>query len=131
MPHELPQLLLDDLHLLLLVGTTPRLSILLLWPPTSECRERRLRRIPDIKPLPVPPLVGVAGDVCGIPPSHARFPLQGETPHRRDLGRIPHQQSSPREQSPEEVHVWLHPEEGLANGDKAGDVQHPRWIEVL
>ena len=31
----------------------------------------------------------------------------------------------------EEVRVWLHLEEGLTDGDKAGDVQHPRWIEVL
>ena len=27
--------------------------------------------------------------------------------------------------------MWLHPEEGLADGDEAGDVQHPSRIEVL
>ena len=25
----------------------------------------------------------------------------------------------------------LHPEEGLANGDEASDVQHPSWVEML
>ena len=32
---------------------------------------------------------------------------------------------------PEEVHVWLHPKEGLADGAKAGDVQYPSRVEVL
>ena len=27
--------------------------------------------------------------------------------------------------------MWLHPEESLADGDEAGDVRHPRRIEVL
>ena len=32
---------------------------------------------------------------------------------------------------PEEVHVRLHPEEGLAHGDESKNVQHPSRIEVL
>ena len=37
----------------------------------------------------------------------------------------------PNEDPPEEVHVRLHPEEGLADSDEAGDVQHPSRIKVL
>ena len=130
--HELSELLLDDLHLLLLLmGTAPRPTILLLRPPIGECWERRLCRIPNIKPLPVPPLVGVARDVGGIRASHARFPLQGETPHWRDLGRIPRRQGSIREQPPEEVRERLYPEESLTDGDEASDVQYPHRIKVL
>ena len=70
----------------------------------------------------MPPLVGVAGDVHGIRAPCAWFLLQGEAPHRHGLGRIPQLQSSPREQPPEEVRVWLHPEEGLADGDEASDM---------
>ena len=36
-----------------------------------------------------------------------------------------------RRRSTEEVHVRLHPEEGLIDGDEAGNVQHPSQIEVL
>ena len=32
---------------------------------------------------------------------------------------------------PKEVHVWLHPEEGLVDGDETGNVQHPSRIELL
>ena len=131
-PHKLLELLLDDLHLLLLpMGTTPRPTFLLLWPLAGERRERHLRRILDVKPLPMPPPVGVVGSVCWIRASRAQFPLQGETPHRRDLSRIPHRQGSPREQPPEEIRVWLHPKESLTNSDEADDVQHPCWIKVL
>lgn len=31
----------------------------------------------------------------------------------------------------EKIHMRVHPEEGLANGNEAGDVQHPIRIEVL
>ena len=44
---------------------------------------------------------------------------------------LPLQQGSSDEDSSEEVHVRLHPKEGLADGDEAGNVQHPNWIEVL
>ena len=27
--------------------------------------------------------------------------------------------------------MWLHPEEGLADGDEVGNVQHPSRVEVL
>jgi len=27
--------------------------------------------------------------------------------------------------------MWLHLEEGLANGDEVSDVQHPSWVEML
>ena len=27
--------------------------------------------------------------------------------------------------------MWLHPEDGLADSDEAGDVQHPNRVEVL
>ena len=79
----------------------------------------------------MPPPVVVAGDVREIRASRAQFPLQGETPHQRDLGQIPHWQSSPKEQPLEEIHVRLYPEEGLADSNKAYDVQHPHRIEVL
>ena len=79
----------------------------------------------------MPSPVGVTWGVCGIRASHTRLPLQGETPHRRDLGRIHLRQSSPREQPLKEVRVRLHPEESLADGDEAGDVQHSRRIKVL
>jgi len=55
----------------------------------------------------------------------------GRNPHWCDLGWIPHRQGSPREQPPEEIRVRLHPEESLADGDEAGNVQHPSQIKVL
>ena len=64
--YELLELLLDDSHLVLLhAGTTPRPAIPLLWPPTTERREWRRRWILDVKPLPVPPPVGVTGEYVG------------------------------------------------------------------
>ena len=36
-----------------------------------------------------------------------------------------------REHPLEEIHVRLHPEEGLAHGDKTSDMQHPTRIEVM
>ena len=129
--HQLLELLPDDLQLLLLAGGAPRPTVPPLWPPTGERWEWCLHRVPDVEPLPMPPLVGVAGEVCGIRVSHAQFSLQGETPHRRDLGRVPHRQGSRGEELPEEIHVWLHPKESLANGDETGDVQHPHRIKML
>ena len=37
----------------------------------------------------------------------------------------------PEEDLPEEIHMRLHPEEGLTDGDEASDVQHPIGVEVL
>ena len=45
-----------------------------------------------------------------------------ETLHQRGPRRLPLRQGSPREDSPEGVHVRLHPVENLTDGDKAGDV---------
>jgi len=53
------------------------------------------------------------------------------SPNQCNLGQVPLRQGSPEEEPLEEVHVWLHPEEGLTNGDEAGNVQHPNRIEVL
>ena len=39
--------------------------------------------------------------------------------------------SSLGEEKPEEIRVWLHPEESLTDGDETSNVQHPRWIEML
>ena len=44
---------------------------------------------------------------------------KGETSHRRSPERLPLRQGSPGEGSPEGVHVWLHLDENLADGDKA------------
>ena len=62
---------------------------------------------------------------------------KGENPHRRSPRWLPHRQGSPGEDSPEEVYVQLHPNKGIVDGDKAGDVQHPlvrlllRWKRPL
>ena len=68
---------------------------------------------------------------AGYEPPVLGFFCREKPPDRRGLGRIPHHQSSPGEQPPKEVHVRLHPEEGLVDGDEASDMQHPRRIEVL
>ena len=47
---------------------------------------------------------------------------KGETPHQRSPKHLPLRQDSPREDSPEGVHVRLHPDENLIDSDEAGDV---------
>ena len=46
---------------------------------------------------------------------------KGETFHQHSLECLPLQQGSPREDSPKGVHVRLHPDESLANGDEADE----------
>ena len=50
---------------------------------------------------------------------------KGETRHQRSPERLPLQQDSLREDSPEGVHMRLHLDKSLADGDEAGDVQYP------
>ena len=47
---------------------------------------------------------------------------KGKTPHQRSLERFSLRQDSPREDSSKGVHVWLHLDESLTDGDKAGDM---------
>ena len=79
----------------------------------------------------MPSLVGITWGVRGIRASRMWLPLQGEASDWCDLGRTPVRHSSPREEKPEEIRVWLHPEETLIDGDETSDVQHPYRIEVL
>ena len=79
----------------------------------------------------MPPLVGVIGGVCRVRDRRFQFLLQGESPNQRDSRWLPLGQGSPTENPPEEVHVRLHLEEGLINGDKASEVQYSSWVEVL
>ena len=79
----------------------------------------------------MPPPIGVIGGVCRVGDRWLWLLLQGESPNWRDFGRLPLGQGSPTEDPSEEVHVRLHPEEGLVDGDEAGDVQHPSRVEVL
>ena len=79
----------------------------------------------------MPPSIGVAGGVRGVGALWPRLLLQREAPNQRGPRRLPLRQGSPGEDPPEEVHVRLHPVEGLVDGDEAGNVQHPSRIEVL
>ena len=131
-PYELSELLLDDLHLVpLCVGTAPRPTLLLHQPPAGKRWKWRPCRIPNVEPLPMPSPVGVTWGVRGIRASRMRLPLQGEAFDRCDLSQTLVRHSSLEEEKPEEIHVRLHPEESLADGDKASNVQHPRRIEML
>ena len=56
---------------------------------------------------------------------------KGETSHRRNPERLPLRQGSPGEDSPEGVHVWLHHNENLTDGDEAGDVLYPLVRHLL
>ena len=47
---------------------------------------------------------------------------KGEIPNQRSPERLPLRQDSPKEDSPEGVHVRLHPDKSLADGDEASDV---------
>ena len=120
--YQILELRPDDLQLVLSARRAPRPTVLPLRPSTGERQEWRLHQVLDIEPLPVPPPIGVAGGVRGVGARRPRLLLQGETPHRRGPGWLPLRQSSSGEDPPEEVHVWLHPEEGLVDGDEASDV---------
>ena len=63
MPHEPPNLHLDNLQLVLPMGGTPRLAFPPLRPLPGERQEWSLRWVPNVKPLTVPPLVGVTEGV--------------------------------------------------------------------
>ena len=54
-----------------------------------------------------------------------------QSPQPAWFGGLPLRQGSPDEDPPEEIHVRLHPKEGLANDYETGNVQHPSRIEVL
>ena len=56
---------------------------------------------------------------------------KGETSHQRSPERLPLRQGSPGEDLPEGVHVRLHPDESLADGDEAGDVLYPPICHLL
>ena len=79
----------------------------------------------------MPPLVGVTGGVRRVGGRWLRLLLQGESPNRHGSGRLPLRQGLPTKDPQKEVHVWLHLEEGLTDGNKAGDVQYPSRVEVL
>ena len=64
--HQLLELRLDDLQLVLPTGGTPRPAFLSLQPSSGEQREWRLHWVPDVEPLPMPPLIGVIGGVHRI-----------------------------------------------------------------
>ena len=125
MLHKPLKLRLDNLQLVLPIGGTPRPAFPPLRPLPRKRREWHLRRVPNVEQLTVPPLVGVIGGVRGVGDRWLWPLLQGEPPNWCDSGRLPFGQGSPAKNPPEEVHVRLHPEEGLVDGDKAGDVQYP------
>ena len=79
----------------------------------------------------MPPPIGVVGGVRRVAARWPQLLLQGEAPNRRGPGWLPLRQGSPGEDSLEEIHVRPHPEDGLIDGDEAGNVQHPSRIEVL
>ena len=122
MLHKPLKLHLDNFQLVLPTGGTPRPDFPPHWPFSSEHREWRFRRVPNVQPLTMPPSVGVTGGVHRVGDQRLRLLLQGKSPNRRDSRRLPLRQGSPAEDPPEEVHMWLHPEEGLTDGDKAGDM---------
>ena len=56
---------------------------------------------------------------------------KGETSHQCSPERLPLRQGSPEDDSSEGVHVRLHPDESLADGDEADDVQYPPVRHLL
>ena len=70
----------------------------------------------------MPPPIGVIGGVRGVGARWPRLLLQHEAPNPCLTGWLPLRQGSPDEDPPKEVHVWLHPKEGLRHGDEAGDM---------
>ena len=67
---------------------------------------------------------------AGYEPPALSFLYRAKPPTSATSGGFPTGKARP-ENSRRKNSVRLHPEEGLADGDKAGDVQHPRRIEVL
>ena len=63
MLHKPPKLLLDNFQLVLPTDGTPRLAFPPLRPLPGERQEWSLRWVPNVKPLTVPPLVGVTEGV--------------------------------------------------------------------
>ena len=122
MLHQLLELRLDDVQFVLLTRGTPRPALPPLRPSSGERQERRLYWVPNVEPLPMPPSIGVAGGVRGVGAWWPQLLLWCEAPNRRGPRWLPLRQGSPGEDPPEEVHMRLHPEEGLADGDEAGDV---------
>ena len=55
----------------------------------------------------------------------------GQTPQLVRFWAVSLGQGSLNEDTPEYIHMRLYPAEGLADGDKVGDVQHPHWVEML
>ena len=66
MLQQLLELRPDDLQLVLSARRAPRLALSPVQPPTGEQQKWRFHWVPDVKPLPMPPPIGVAGGVCGI-----------------------------------------------------------------
>ena len=122
MPHEPLKLHLDDLQLVLPTGRTPRPAFPPLRPLLGERQEWRLRRVPNIEPLAMPSSVGVTRGVRRVGDRRLRPLLQGEPTNQSDSERFPLGSDPPAEDPLKEVHVRLHPEECLADGDEAGDV---------
>ena len=56
---------------------------------------------------------------------------KGKTSHQRSPERLLLRQGSPKEDSPEGVHVRLHLDESLTDGDEAGDIRHPLVRHLL
>ena len=62
---------------------------------------------------------------------------KGKTPHQHSPKRLPLRQDSPGEDSPKGVHMRLHPDKSLADGDEASDMQYTpvrpllRWKQPL
>ena len=63
MLHKPLKLRLDNLQFVLAISETPRPALPPLQPSSGKHREWCLRRVPDVEPLAVPPLVGVTGGV--------------------------------------------------------------------
>ena len=83
MLHQLLEFCLDDLQLVLPTGGTLRPALPPLQPSFGERREWQLRWVPNVEPLPMPPLIIVAGGVRGVGARWPRLLLQGEAPNRR------------------------------------------------
>ena len=66
MPHEPLKLHLDNFQLVLPIGGTPRPGFPPLQPLPDEHQEWRLHQVPNVKPLTMPPLVGVTRGVRGV-----------------------------------------------------------------
>ena len=56
---------------------------------------------------------------------------KGESSYQHSPERIPLQQGSPEEDSPGGLHVRLHPDESLTDGDEVGDVWYPPVRHLL